>query len=107
MPSGHYGREQWSLERRRAQTRNATLADPPLIVRGLRNAENLRRKFATDPEYRTRTLRRLLIGHLKWRARVAGHPPPVFYDYEPIKNKDGSITAKPGSFRKLTEEELS
>jgi hypothetical protein len=39
-------------------------------------------------------------------ARRHGFPEPIFYDFEPIKNKDGSITAKPGSFRQLTPEEL-
>jgi hypothetical protein len=78
-----------------------------MIVRGLRNAENLRRKFATDEHYRTTTLRRLLIGHLRWRARIAGHPPPIFYDCDLEPMPGGGYKAKEGSFRRMTEAELN
>jgi hypothetical protein len=45
--------------------------------------------------------------HYRYHARRAGRPEPLFFDYEVIPNPNGSITAKPGSFRRLTEEELS
>jgi hypothetical protein len=77
-----------------------------MSVRGQRSGEGFRKRFYEDEAYAAAILRRLIIGQMKWRARVAGHPPPIFYDYELEPMPGGGYRAKEGSFRQLSEEEL-
>jgi hypothetical protein len=78
-----------------------------MTVRGERSGAGFRDRFYADPEFAASILRRLIVGMQRAVARRHGYPEPVFYDFEPLFNKDGSVTAKPNSFRRLTEEELS
>jgi hypothetical protein len=104
VPKGFYDRG--SLERRRALVAAATAADPPMSVRAQRSGAVHSKRFYADPEFRAMVIRRLMIGTHRYLARRYGRPEPIFYDFEPVIHKDGSITAKEGSFRQLSEEEL-
>src|SRR5271168_4069267 len=97
-----------SIERRRAQTRKATLAYPPLATRrlngGLRFAERYRNLSEAE---RAKITVRCVLGRYRWFARVNGLPPPLEMTFEPVALPDGGIAAKPGTLREMTEEELA
>jgi hypothetical protein len=47
------------------------------------------------------------LGWYRYAARRDGLPPPVEMTFEPVALPDGGIAAKPGTLRKMTEEELA
>jgi hypothetical protein len=48
-----------------------------------------------------------VLGTYRYWAKRLGQPPPVEMTFEPVRLPDGGIAAKPGSLRKMTEEELA
>jgi hypothetical protein len=96
------------IERRRAQTRKATLAYPPLIQRSIAGGARWAKRYRSLPEAeRVKIIQRCVLGWYRYAARRDGLPPPVEMTFEPVALSDGGIAAKPGSLREMTEEELA
>jgi hypothetical protein len=97
-----------SIERRRAQTRKACLANPPLIQRSITGGQGWARRYRSLPDAeRARVVQRLVLGTYRYLAKRNGQPPPIEMTFEPLALRDGGIAAKPGSLREMTEEELA
>jgi hypothetical protein len=96
------------IERRRAQTRKACAAYPPLIQRSITGGQGWGRRYHSLSEAeRVRVTQRLVLGWYRYAARRDGLPQPVEMTFEPVALPDGGIAAKPGTLREMTEEDLA
>jgi hypothetical protein len=76
-----------------------------MSIRGQRSGAIHREKWNADPKFQAETIRRLIIGTLKYLARRYGRPEPIFYDCDLEPMRGGGYKIKEGSLRQLSPEE--
>jgi hypothetical protein len=103
-------RELWKRrtpEQRRRQTQKATLANPRLPVRSQHGGAGWRETYrALSPHEQSRIAAKIALGQARYHAHRRGEPLPVPHVFEPQPATGGGATAKPGTMREITPEEI-
>jgi hypothetical protein len=95
------------IETRRAWTRSACAADPPLLTRSYAGGKVWGGVFRALPAAeRARIAAKMAVGFELWRARKHGYPTPVIMTGIAEPDAEGGYRLRPDTVREMTSDEV-